>query len=92
MALYVGEASNYQEIMKHKSFFVYFIIVTATFSVQKLSASTPADLDYGVMIDDADTTHVASTNLLHYYLALILFAFLLVSLFFVFMRRRKTFP
>ncbi len=40
--------------MKHKSGLVFLIIVTVTFSVQQTYASTAADLDYGIMIENAD--------------------------------------
>ena len=40
--------------MKHKSALVFLIILAVTFSVQQAYASTAADLDYGIMIENAD--------------------------------------
>jgi len=51
--------------MKHKSVLVFLIIVTVTFSVQHTYASTAADLDYGIMIENADFIIVGNVTRIH---------------------------
>ncbi len=51
--------------MKHKSVLAFLIIVTATFRVQNIYASTPADLNYGAMIEKADFIIVGNVTRIH---------------------------
>jgi len=67
LGLYFGEASYYQERMKHKAVLVFLIIVTMTFSVQHTYASSAAVLDYDIMIEKADFIVVGNVTRIHNY-------------------------